>query len=472
MAFVLGTATHAAGQATQDQAGSAGKTVPVVQPGPAIQPGAPVLPGFPSPTWQPGETDLFGNRIPGTTRFQITPFVRVMEQYTSNVYLTQNNKKEDWITTVAPGITLSANEAAYGVDLTATAGYNWYAKDTKNDYWSGDGTLNLRYSPTNRLNFRVREYVIRSEDTVSPSYQAGQPGNLLGTYRGNEPYVRNVVEPSIDWQFGRESTVGVLYRNNILRYQSTTPDYEDSTENYVRPFITYWFDQRNGISLDYGFTSGDYERDGGGQTTPDFTQQSPHARFMHRFGPQTSVFLDYVYLYQDNDAPGIDYEINNPSVGVTHKFSPTLSGQAQVGYYWINPSQLDGEGGVSSNLSLTQRDQRTTYVVGFNSGYQIDQFTFENLGLSRYYGGYLSITHMLTQRLSVGLAGSFRYVDYSFSDREDWLYSADGIMTYQLLKWLSANVRAGYQKDDSSLAGASYDEWHAFLTLTASYNLF
>lgn len=468
--FMLGLATHASGQATQDQAGPAAPSGPAVQPGPALQPGAPVQPGLPSQTWLPSQA--FAAPVSGTTRFQVTPFVRATEQYTSNVYLTQNNKKEDWITTIAPGLTLSANEAGYGIDLTGSAGYNWYANQTKEDYWSADGTLNLRLNPTPRLTFRVREYVTRSEEAVTPSYQAAQPGNLLGAYRGNEPYVRNVVEPSLDWQFARDSNVGVYYRNNILRYQNTTLAYENSTENYVRPYITYWFDQRNGFTFDTGFTKGDYNRDGGIPTTPDFKSYSPHGRYTYRFNPQTSVFLDYVYLYQDNDDPGIDYEVNNPSVGITHNFNPNLSGLAQVGYYWMNPSRLDGEGGVTSTLSLTQRDQRTTYTAGFSSGYQLNQFTFENLGFSRFYGGNLSITHLLTQRLSVNATGAFQFVDYTFVDRNDWLYNVDGIVSYQLLRWLNASVRVGWQKDDSSLDGASYDEWHAFFTLTASYNLF
>ena len=408
--------------------------------------------------------------VPGSARLQITPFVNAKQEYTSNVFLTQNNKKEDWITTVAPGVTLSANEARYGISLTGIAGYNWYARETKEDYWSVDGTLNLRYNPDPRLTFRLREYILRSEDSVSPAYQTGQGGFLTGAYQGNTPYVRNVVEPSVDWQFARDSSIGVLYRNNILKYEKSNVSYEDSTENYIQPRFTYAINQKNTIALDYGFTKGEYSREAGGPVTPDFVSQSPHGRYIYRVSPLTSVFLDYIYFNQDNDDPGIDYQVNNPSVGVEHYFNPSLVGVAQVGYYWMNPSRLEGEGGVTSTVSLTQRDMQTTYYIAFNSGWQVDQFTFQNLGFSRYYGGSASITHLITQRLSVALSGALQYVDYAFIDRNDWLYWADGVVSYQLLRWLALSGGAGLRKDDSSLEGSSYSEWHAFLSLTMSYD--
>ena len=57
---------------------------------------------------------------------------------------------------------------------------------------------------------------------------------MVGTNRSNTPFLRNVVEPSVDWQFSRQGSVGILYRNNILRNDDNIA-YEDSTENYVRP---------------------------------------------------------------------------------------------------------------------------------------------------------------------------------------------------------------------------------------------
>ena len=102
--------------------------------------------------------------LPAGQRYEIKPYIFVTEQYTSNVYLTKDNKKSDWITTTGPGIRLAVNDPSFGADLTGNFGYNWYANQTKEDYWSIDGTLGLRYNPTPQLTFRVRDYILRSRE--------------------------------------------------------------------------------------------------------------------------------------------------------------------------------------------------------------------------------------------------------------------------------------------------------------------
>ena len=448
------------------QAGTAGQLTP-------NQPGGSELPNIPV---QPGTPDLTGTSaplsLPAGQRYEIKPYIFAQEQYTSNVFLTNTNVKSDWITTLGPGIRLALNDPSFGVDLTGNFGYNWYANETKNDYWSIDGSLGLRYNPTPQLTFRIREYILRSQNSSEPNFPQGgqpaQPGVTAGTNSSDSPYLRNVLETSADWQFTRQGSVGILYRNNILRNDDNIA-YEDSTENFVRPSFSYWINQRNNIFLDYGFTSGTYSRESG-LHTPDFTSHNPHGRYTYRFDAQMSVFADYIFIYQDNDDPGIDYTVNNPSVGIIYNFNPTLTGVAQVGYFWQNPERLNGESGVTSNLSISQRDRQTTYTLAFNSGYEQDQFGFENLGFNKYYGGSALITHNITQRFNVGFVGTARYKDYAFVDRNDWLYTADATAGYQILRWLKLSGRAGYQQNDSNLEVNSYDEWHAFLTLTVTFD--
>ena len=129
---------------------------------------------------------------------------------------------------------------------------------------------------------------------------------------------------------------------------------------------------------------------------------------------------------------------------------------------------MNGESGVTSNLSITQRDRQTTYTLAFNSGYEENQFNFENLGFNKYYGGSAVVTHMLTQRFTVGLIGTAVYRDYAFINRNDWLYTADATAGYQILKWLTLSGRAGYQESDSNIDANSYEEWHVFLTLSVT----
>jgi hypothetical protein len=405
--------------------------------------------------------------LPGAARFELRPYVTLQERYTSNVDLLPDGpgKKEDWITTVYPGISFISNDARLGAELNYRAGFNFYAHESDRNYVSHDGLVNLRYNPDPRLTFRLRDFLQRSDEPRQEAYGAGQAGYLLTSYAGRQKYWRNVFEPAIDWQFARESTIGLYYRNNILRNDNNTL-YEDSTENYISPRLTYWFDQRNGIILEYGYTDGDFD------TSADLKGHRAYVRYNHRANAMTTLFVDYEYLTRDYDSPGIDYTVNSPTVGIEYRFNPTLTGVARAGYFWQNPERYDGQDGFNGMLSLTQRDRVTTYTLSIEGGYREELFTAENLGFTQYYRASAIANHRLTERFSIGLIGIVERTDYAQNPRKDWLYTADVTADYRILRWLTIGARAGYGEDDSNIPTSSYDEWHAFLTLTASYNVF
>jgi hypothetical protein len=449
-------------------AAAAGQTTPIQPSGPG-QPNIPVLPGTPDLTGTGGPI-----RLPSGQRFEIKPYIFATEQYTSNVYLTKDNQRSDWITTLGPGLRMALNDPSFGVDFTGNFGYNWYANKTKDDYWSVDGTLGLRYNPTPQITFRVREYILRSENSVAPNYAQGgqpaQPGNLAGTNQGNSPYLQNVVEPSVDWQFSRQGSLGMLYRNNILINDNSSL-YQNSLGNTVSPYVNYWFDPHNNIALDYSFSAGSYSGGPNGVHSPDFTSQNPHGRYTYRFDAGMAVFADYAYVYQNNNSPGINYNVNSPSLGIVYNFNPTLTATVQAGWFWMDPEQGTGQDGLVSNLSLTQKDRQTTYTLAFVSGYQQNLFSFDTQGFYKYYQGSALISYSVTQRFNVGFVGTAGRNEYAFTDRKDWIYTVDATASYQLLKWLTISGRAGWQEDDSTPnATNSYDEWHVFLTLSASFD--
>ncbi|HQM30683.1 MAG TPA: outer membrane beta-barrel protein [Syntrophales bacterium] len=464
LVFMLFLATNATGQAS-----------PPAAPGTPVSPAAPstAVPSAPGASDTSAPLNITGERgpagpvpLPGAARFELRPYVTIQERYTSNVDLLPDGpgKKEDWITTVYPGISFISNDARLGAEINYRAGLNFYAHESDRNYVSHDGLLNLRFNPVPRLTFRLRDFLQRSDEPRPVTYGAGETGYLLTSYQGRQKYWRNVFEPAVDWQFARESTIGLYYRNNILRNDSSA--YEDSTENYVSPRLTYWFDQRNGVVLEYGYTDGEFQR------SADLTGHRAYVRYNHRTSATTTLFIDYEFLTRDYDDPGNDYIVHAPTVGIDYRFSPTLSATARAGYFRWDPDRGDAEDGFNGLLSLTQRDRLTTYTLILESGYREDLFSADNLGFTQYYRASAVVNHRLTERFSVGLVGIVERTDYSQNPRKDWLYTADLTADYRVLRWLTIGARVGYAEDDSNIPASSYDEWHAFLTLTASYNVF
>jgi hypothetical protein len=308
----------------------------------------------------------------------------------------------------------------------------------------------------------LRDYLIRSEEPLERDYAAGALQNqyLLGIQRQRSVYTRNVLEPSIGYQFGKENRFDLYYRNNI--YDNENPSTEDSKENYINPRLTYWFDIHNGVTLEYGFTGGDFER------SPDLVGHMARARYTYRFNPHTSFFGDYIYLKRDFESPGIDYDVQNPSIGIEHAFSPTLNGRVQLGYFRQNPEIGSSTNGFTCDVNLTERAEKTTYVLSFQGGYTEDFFTAQNLGFTQYYRSIGTISHRLMERMTVGLSGLIERDEYTSSGQKDWIWIIRGSGSYQILRWLTISLEAYHREDDSNVDTASYTETRAIFRLSAT----
>jgi hypothetical protein len=397
----------------------------------------------------------------------LSPFhlsVTVGEEYNSNIFLTNSNREDDFITNVSTGLTYSKVDKNYGIDLNFQLGYVFYADHHNLNFLSiGPSTLNAWYALAPRLTFRIRDYVTRSDAGKEQSYSGNaQPDQfLLSTVRGQKAiYIRNVVEPSVDYQFGKENRFSVLYRNNIYRNQN--PRFEDSMENTINPKLTYWFDIHNGVTLDYYLTHDTY------QHSPDQLINAATPRYTYRFTPRTSIFGEFHFEWQNFKSPGVDYYVYNPSLGIQYQFTPTLTGTAQVGYFWQVPVQGGKTQGPSFNLSLTKNTEKTTYTLSFVGGYTEDYITAQNLGFTRTYTGYGTIKHQLTQRTSVGLTGSLAREEYS-SGRKDWVWGISGNASYLILKWLTGSFEVSYREDHSTINIDSWRDYRGILKLTATF---
>jgi hypothetical protein len=415
--------------------------------------------------------------------------ISVQEEANSNIDLTPNRtKREDYITTISPRLRFSTSpkspvtgefmktpteEQRYGIDLDIGAGFNFYAKNHEENYISLDGMFNAWYALTQRLRFQVRDYLIRSNDIREPDYSATAiPGEYLPSRTlTRAPWLRNVVEPSVQYQFGRENIIALNYRNNV--YNTTSRTDEDSVENFVNPRVAYWFDIRNGVSFEYGLTLGDFQR------SPDLVGNMAAARYTYRFNPRTSVFGDYTQLWRNFDSPGIDYIIYRPTMGIEHAFSPNLSARVQVGYYRADPRIGSAVDGPYYDLLITQRAGRTTYTLSSQGGYTEDFFDAQNSGFTKYYRAVGRISHQLLQRMDVGAFGSYEWIKYygapvdttaiGGAGQIDRIWGVGADASYRLFRWLTLSLEGSHRENHSNLDAADYSEYRGIFRVTATY---
>jgi len=342
--------------------------------------------------------------------------------------------------------------------------YVIYAKSTNNNYLSLAGNLDTWYTWDRKLTFRVKDYLVRSEEPLEQAYSSGSlPGQvLLGNLPGRSIYIRNVVTPSLEYQLGRDSLIGINYTNN--GYSTQNPTGQDSTENNVNPRLVYWFDIRNGISLEYALDLGNFQRD------PDMTGNMGRGRYTYRFNPRTSIFGEYIFQSRsfDQNLRGIvDYNINAPSIGVEHALSPTLSLTVQAGYFWQIPERGSNETGPLYSIVFTQRSQRTTYTLGLQGGYTEDYFTAENLGFAKYNQVIGTMTHQIAQRAALNLWGRYQRPDYT-DGRVDNIWGVGTGISYQALRWLTLGLDLSYQENHSNRDINDYTDFRGIFRITAT----
>jgi len=413
------------------------------------------------------------------------PYITIQEEYGSNTNLSATNKQGDFLTTISPGFRFSTTprspttrelrqapttEDRFGMDLDFNAGFVFYAKEHDGNYISLKGTLNAWYAFTKNLNFRMRDYLIRSDDIREPDYSpTAIPGQYLPSRTLNRvPWIRNVFEPSLQYQFGPQNSFTINYTNNVYTIQSNLD--EDSVGNTINPKLDYWFDIRNGVSLGYSLTFVNYQR------SPDVIVNTGNGRYTHRFNPRTSIYVNYIQTWVNNGWPRPDYVIYNPAIGMEHTFSPTLSGIVELGYFWSDPDRGSIVSAPSYKISLTQRERKTTYTILIEGGYTLNfiDAQAQSRAFTQYQRAIGNITYQLLQKMNVGLSGSYEWDKWprpalGGKGQIDNIWQIGGNASYQLFKWLTLSLQLNYTNNNSNINNADYTDYRGIFKITATY---
>jgi len=401
---------------------------------------------------------------------QIHPYLKVKGEYSDNLNLTASNQKRDFYTTITPGIKFSNMSDRSGVTLDASVGYIFYSDYSNLNYLTGQAKLDAKYLTSSRFNFYLKNAFIRSDDPREREFFSTVEDNkyLLATETERAVYMRNVVEPTVEYQFGPESRVGVKYRNNYYRAEDI--EGRDSIENYISPFLIFWLNKQHGFQFDYGYTNGHFER------SPDLKGHKVSGAYLFRFTPKATASLKGAYTAQTFTEDFLNYQIYETSVGLSYLFSETLTASAEAGYYWLEPEAgINRDGGVSFKADVIQSGERTRYRLSLQGGYILDYFTSQNLGFRKFYRATGSITHFLDRRLSIGCLGRIqRSEEESGSDTalRNTTWSVGANVAYTPLKWLQISLEYAYIQNNTNYIYETtneYKENRAMLMVTATY---
>jgi hypothetical protein len=405
---------------------------------------------------------LLEARAHAQTKIEVTPMITVSETYDDNINLTKTNKVSDYITVATPGIALGLRQEHTDFQLTYAPSFTWYAKNNDQNYIGQSAGLIFGQDLVEGLRFNLSDAYLQSEDPLQ------DPQNLQGIRQTRNKYWTNVTNASLRYIFGAQSQVNVGYNYNY--YQNDEVTLDDSTVQNPYANLTYWFDVKNGGELTYGYTDAKFTRDDGSLAASDYTSNAAGIRYLRRFTPNSTAYVGYNYATYDyaRILPQ-DFKVHNGLVGLDHSFSPEYTVSASLGYFIRVNEITDNQDGPTYTASLIRRFSRGSITVGGNGGW-----SYENLqqgvglttGFSKYYGGYVSGTYEILERMNVYAGLSYRHDKYTL-DSADYFRGNCGVR-WDFLRYFYVALDYSYVDRSEDLGINEYTDNRIMLSFGAS----
>ncbi|MCD4717750.1 MAG: outer membrane beta-barrel protein [Desulfobacterales bacterium] len=391
--------------------------------------------------------------------FDFTPSISVSEVYDDNLYLSSTNEKSDYITTVTPGFNLNVVSEKSHLELSYAPGFVWYDKEDQNDTVRHSGTLVFGQDLTQHLKFDLTDTYIKSEDPLEDTEDIEGIRNTRNTYQ------RNTALISLRYLFGPENSLTVDYRQSDLENDDKTLD--DGRTQVPSAKMIYWFNVKNGLELNYGYTKADFWRDDNSIAGDDYDGNSAGIRYIHRFSPHTKGSIGYDFETRDFDGLSEDYDVHTGSVGFDHEFSPDLSLTVGGGYFIQKSDRSDDENGYTYNASLVKRFERGSISVGGNGGWDENYLDAERRGFSRYWGANANCDYQILEALNGYVGGSYRTDKEANSEkRETWRGNCG--LRWAYLRWFSLSLDYSHAVRDGGNDIDGYQDNRLMLILNAS----
>ncbi|MCK9554453.1 outer membrane beta-barrel protein [bacterium] len=371
--------------------------------------------------------ELTNNELPLREGLKADPFLlhaafTAQEQWDSNIFLTEDDEKEDFITKLSPsiGIELPIQEHKLSADYKMDAYF--FARYDREDYI--DHTIR-GLAALDFTNFRV---------------------NVSEMYR------------RFSDRSGSEDT-------NRIRQQ----------HNHLRAGVSSAFDQ---LSYDIGYTFGieDYLNDEiiAGPLTYDDKDRKLHVvdvTLSYRFAPKTSFLVESdLGFYRYNSRYSSDSWYTEDLVGLKGELTDkiTINGRAGLRYQKYDSSDyvVDKDffsfvckGGIEFKASKDD-------VFTLNVERSIYESTYQDINYYNVNFVSLSYTHWFNDKVSANLYGDYQYNWYpeettegtETARRYDHIFGGGGGLRYDVREWLSLEAMYEYKQRDSKFDTFDFED--------------
>ena len=391
--------------------------------------------------------DLFGRKSG-----YIHPFIRIEESWTDNVFYTNDDEIESWITRVMPGIWLSLprskklpveitpnNTSAAGLqtqindDQTGTERYQafalanldsfTYSEDSDLDTVGGNVQGLFRYNMRGGLSLQVLDAYTASNDSFRDTDAS----------RSVREYDSNLAMATGDYQITEKFRLKADFSNFYLDYDDSLDSDLNRSDNAVDLYTYYLYSTKTSLFLEYKFANVDYD-------TASEKDNDQH----------------YVYA-------GMDW-----------RASDRIKLHAKAGYqkreYDDSVTSRDDWDGMAFELGASYRiSLKTAFnISGFRSSDESDSLLAYNQTVTGIRFGYRQdLSHKFAAMVN-GLWENSDYTNYDASDRTDNRYWLAPTLQYFVYDWLMTELTYSWDHRTSDSDIYEYTTHTLMLSLNIS----
>ena len=401
-------------------------------------------------------------------QYNFTPRVSAKETYTDNIFLTDSDKDDDFITDVSVGGTFSILGQTSGMNFDFAPGYRLYADNTVDETWRLPATLDIWSNFSRRTRFGIFDRFLRDDDPsadeaviAEDTGQVRAPGDT-SVRRDRNWYYTNYATARVDHQFGSDDSVYGQFLYSLRREEESGQDSNENDRYAPSAGITYWFGPQWGTTIDATYTRATFDE------STDYHDILSVFQLNRRFSRHFQLFGRYGFAYRDNDNDDEDdYIAHAPSVGFDYEMAPDARISLGLGYYYQDIDGGDNEQApfVNADIYKLWNYQRWNASLQGLSGLDRNDFGTERLGFEWASSVIANARYSFTRTFYGTVTGRYRYGYYINEDRKDHRYRAGAGLGWLPTRWMELTLDYYHNALDSD-GSENYNENRVWFQVT------
>ena len=312
-----------------------------------------------------------------------TPKAAINEEYTGNVFYTNEDTQSDFVTVVSAGFDLEISTRNNGFNFSYMPEASFYSENSENNTLRHTANLNGWWDYSKKTKISVFDSFKRTEEPLNPIEDVITAGDLPSSgmrpdttrRKGLQPFYTNDVGFQVSHQFSKTDAITLGYTYSIL--ENEDPEVEDNARHSPSIGYSHRFNPYMDIAFNGGYTRGIFQGE-----SDDVDEWTGGVVLTRQFTKKWSGNLTYNHTMINYDSGIGDYQVYDPSVGFGYVLDEDMSLSLNVGYFIQDKKDGDSEKGlsISGDIGKNWAFKRGSIALTGSSGYDQSYFGAENLG--------------------------------------------------------------------------------------------